>query len=115
MRLVIIESPYAGDIERNLRYARACIRHSLLSGESPIASHVLYTQEGILDDSDPGERRLGIHAGIAWYHVANFCAVYSDFGISNGMMQGIEFASGAKIQIEFRTLPREIYQAEFSS
>ena len=45
---VILESPYAGDIERNIDYARKCLRHSLLLGESPIASHLLYTQIGVL-------------------------------------------------------------------
>ena len=34
MRLVILESPYAGDIERNVAYARACLRDSLLRGEA---------------------------------------------------------------------------------
>ena len=42
MRLVIIESPYAGDIEANVVSARACVRDSLSRGEAPIASHLLY-------------------------------------------------------------------------
>ena len=29
MRLVIVESPYAGDVELNIRYARACLRDCL--------------------------------------------------------------------------------------
>ena len=29
MKLVIIESPYAGDIEANLKYARACVLDSI--------------------------------------------------------------------------------------
>jgi hypothetical protein len=52
MKRVILGSPYAGDIERNISYARKCIRHSLSLGEAPIASHLLYTQEGILDDDN---------------------------------------------------------------
>ena len=44
---VILESPYAGDIERNVKYARMAVRDSLSRGEAPIASHLLYTQEGI--------------------------------------------------------------------
>lgn len=44
MRLVILESPYAGNIEKNVAYARACVRDSLSRGEAPIASHLLYTQ-----------------------------------------------------------------------
>ena len=53
MRLVIVESPYAGDIETNVKYARRCVKDSLMRGEAPIASHLLYTQEGILDDTTP--------------------------------------------------------------
>lgn len=41
MRRVIIESPYHGNVERNLRYLRACLRDSLLRGEAPFASHGL--------------------------------------------------------------------------
>ena len=29
MKKVIIESPYAGDIERNIKYARVCLKDSL--------------------------------------------------------------------------------------
>ena len=37
-----------------MEYARACLRDSLLRGEAPIASHLLYTQPvASLDDSDP--------------------------------------------------------------
>ena len=53
---VIVESPYAGDVERNERYARACIRDCLLRGEAPFASHLLYTQAGVLDDTIKEER-----------------------------------------------------------
>lgn len=58
MRRVVLESPYAGNfIVRwlNRRYARKCVRHSLSLGEAPIASHLLYTQRGILRDHDPAE------------------------------------------------------------
>lgn len=30
MKLVILESPYAGDVEANVAYARRCVRDSLL-------------------------------------------------------------------------------------
>lgn len=66
MRRVILESPYAGDVGANLAYARAALRDSLMRGETPVASHLLYTQTGVLDDSDPAERELGISAGLAW-------------------------------------------------
>ena len=39
MKLVIVESPFAGDTERNIRYARACLADCLRRGEAPFASH----------------------------------------------------------------------------
>lgn len=66
MRLVIVESPFAGDLPKNIAYARAAVRDSLARGEAPIASHLLYTQPGILDDDIPAERQWGIDAGLAW-------------------------------------------------
>lgn len=104
MRLVIIESPYTGDIEANKTYARACVRDSLLRGEAPIASHLLYTQPGVLRDEDPGERRHGIDAGLAWRTVAHASVVYTDRGVSEGMRYGIEAATAAGVPVEYRTL-----------
>jgi hypothetical protein len=66
MKLVILESPYAGDVETNTTYARACVRDSLSRGEAPLASHLLYTQPGILRDDVPDERQRGMDAGLAW-------------------------------------------------
>lgn len=103
-RLVILESPYAGDIEANVSYARACVRDSLARYEAPIASHLLYTQPGILKDADPAERAQGIAAGLAWLHVANASVVYVDRGISTGMANGIRAAQAIGIAVEQRSL-----------
>lgn len=84
MRLVIVESPYAGDVAANVEYARACLRDSLARGEAPIASHLLYPQ--VLDDDDPAERALGIAAGLAWRRIADIAAFYVDRGWSGGMI-----------------------------
>ena len=104
MKLVIIESPFAGDIETNIRYARACVRDSLMRGEAPIASHLLYTQEGILSDDIPAERQHGIDAGLAWRAVANASVVYTDLGVSKGMEYGIAAAASAGVEVIYRTL-----------
>lgn len=104
MKLVIVESPFAGEVEKNIRYARACVRDSLLRGEAPIASHLLYTQDGILNDNIPTERQHGIDAGLAWRTVAQGSVVYTDLGISKGMEYGIKAAQSAGISVEYRTL-----------
>ena len=104
MRLVIIESPFAGDVELNVRYARACLRDCLLRGEAPLASHLLYTQPGVLDDNDPWERATGIEAGLAWGRAAEATVVYTDLGISPGMQQGVSRAHGEGRLVEYRAL-----------
>ena len=104
MRRVIVESPYAGDVEKNLRYARACIKDCLLRGEAPLASHLLYTQEGVLDDNEPLQRKLGIEAGFAWYDSCEAVVVYIDLGISPGMVAAISYANSKNILTEKRTL-----------
>ncbi len=103
-KLVYIESPYAGDIERNVRYARRCMADSLQRGEHPLASHLLYTQAGILDDHDPEERRRGIEAGLAWAQRATITAVYTDLGMSKGMEYGVNRAIEAKRKVVYRSI-----------
>lgn len=104
MRRVILESPYGGNIDRNVAYARECVKDSLDRGEAPIASHLLYTQPGILDDDDPKERQRGIDAGLAWCAVAEASVVYTDFGISTGMELGIVAAAQYGIKVEYRKI-----------
>ena len=107
MKKVILESPFAGDVEANIEYARRCIRDCLLRGESPYASHLLYTQKGILDDDVPEERKLGIEAGFEWRSGAELTVVYTDRGISGGMRQGIEDSDKRGIPVEYRSLEKE--------
>lgn len=103
MKRVIVESPYAGEIAANVAYARAAVRDCVLRGEAPIASHLLFTQDGILDDSDLEQRAIA--AGLAWVAVADATIVYTDRGISRGMKQGIIAATRALIPVEYRSLP----------
>lgn len=104
MRLVILESPFAGDVAKNIEYARAAVRDCLLRGEAPIASHLLYTQPGILNDDIPEERQHGIGAGLAWGRVAGATVVYIDRGISAGMRYGIARAHQEDRPVEYRSL-----------
>ena len=104
MILVLLESPYAGDIETNLTYARKCMHDCFKRGEAPYASHLLYTQEGVLNDNIPEDRMLGIEAGLLWGSKADKTVVYTDFGISKGMEYGIQNAIKAGRQIEYRSI-----------
>jgi hypothetical protein len=105
MKLVIVESPYAGDIELNLRYARAALADCLSRGEAPYASHLLYTQPGVLCDDTPEERALGIEAGLSWGRVASKAVFYVDLGISPGMRLAAERHHENGTPIQVRRLP----------
>lgn len=102
--LVYLESPFAGDTEANLAYARACMRDCIARGEAPFVSHALYTQPGVLDDGDAHERKMGMAAGFAWAAVAEKTVVYLDRGTSPGMQAGIDDARINNRSIEYRTL-----------
>lgn len=100
-----MESPYAGDVETNVVYARAAMRDSLNRGEAPIASHLLYTQPGILRDEVPEERQWGIDAGLAWREVADKAVFYIDRGWSSGMLAARETYEKEGFAFEERSLP----------
>jgi len=102
MQKVILESPFAGDVARNIEYARQCMLDCLMRNESPIVSHLLYTQ--VLDDKIPEDRRLGIDAGLAWIDAADRHVFYIDYGYSNGMLAAKEFAEKNGIIIEERSI-----------
>ena len=108
MKRVVIESPYAGDIEKNLRYLRACMHDCFKRGEAPFASHGLYTQPGVLRDEVAEEREMGIVGGFAWRDAAEVTVVYTDLGMSKGMEYGIADAVKKGRPIEYRTLGEQV-------
>lgn len=103
-RLVVVESPYAGDTMRHVAYALAAVRDCIERGEAPFASHLFYTQ--MLDDRNGKEREMGIECGLAWAGEAHATVVYTDLGISEGMEQGIEHACQCGRVIEYRRLEK---------
>lgn len=110
-RLVIIESPFRNNgnpkiVERNKAYAKLCMLDCLRRHEAPMASHLLYTQ--VLDETDLGQRNLGIEAGLAWGSVAEATIVYTDLIISEGMSKGILRALNEGRRIYFRRLPPDL-------
>lgn len=106
---VIIESPFAGNVERNLRYVRAAMHDCIVNyNEAPFASHALYTQAGVLNDDVPHQRTLGIHAGFVFRKLAQRTAVYDDYDISGGMRYGIQHAEENGQEVVYRKLPAEL-------
>lgn len=83
MKTVCIESPLAGDFERNIAYARAALRYCLEQGVSPYASHLLLPQ--VYNDLSPEQREVGIQAGLAMGDRCDERWFFLDFGMSGGM------------------------------
>lgn len=107
--IVVIESPFGGEVCTNVAYARACLADSLGRGEAPFASHLLYTQPGVLDDNKPEERSKGIETGWAFYNAASLVAVYIDRGITNGMKDGIARAKSLGVTVEERKIAGHLW------
>ena len=61
--IVFICSPYAGDIEKNIKAAREYCRFAVGNGYIPVAPHLLFPQ--FMNDTDPQERELGLFFGNA--------------------------------------------------
>lgn len=62
----------------------------------------------MLDDADPEQRKLGMDAGFAWRAMAEATVVYTDLGVSRGMLEGLLHAQKLVVSgdhaIEYREL-----------
>lgn len=106
MRRVIVETPYRATtpiarIAHKLYLARA-LRDCYERGESPYASHAIGPM-GLSDDNED-ERAIGIRAGEEWRAAAEATVVYSDYGVTKGMRDGIDAAKDLGQPIEYRSL-----------
>ena len=100
--VVIVESPFAGDMEANRKYAlRACI-DCMRRHEVPYASHLFFPQ--FLDELEPKEREQGLTAGYAFWRVATKIVFYVDHGMSPSMKQ----ADARAARIGMKTVIRKI-------
>ena len=100
VKLVILESPFAGGADWALEYLRRAIRDCLERGESPYASHRMLTDA--LDDSKLDQRELGIRSGLEWHRRADYSVVYADYDLSSGMKRGIGHAQLVGLSIHHR-------------
>ena len=97
MKLIFIASPYAGDIEKNIGYAKQACRYVLNEGNAFFCPHLLYPQ--ILDDNNPGERKIGISLGKEFLVKCDELWAFGD-NISSGMFEEIQFAREKGIPVK---------------
>ncbi len=100
--VVIVESPFAGDMEANRAYAIKACADCLRRGEVPYASHLFFPQ--FLDELKPEECELGLTAGYAMWPIASKIVFYVDLGISTGMARARKRANDLNFEIEQRLL-----------
>jgi hypothetical protein len=100
MKLIYVASPYAGDVERNIRFAKQACRHVMEQGHAFFAPHLLYPK--LLDDTNPLERQAGLDMGLV---ILSRCDELWAGGdrISPGMAQEIEQAKTLGIPIRYLT------------
>lgn len=87
--MVYICSPYAGDIEENVRNAQRYSRFAVERGYLPVTPHLLFPQ--FLDDGLQSERDLGMFFGIVLMSKCSEIWVFGDT-ISAGMKTEISRA-----------------------
>jgi len=96
--IVYICSPYAGDVECNVKNAKKFSRFAILSGCLPITPHLLFPQ--MLDDNNINERKLGLQFGNI---LMDKCSEIWVFGadISSGMKAEIKRATRKNFIIRY--------------
>ena len=99
MKLIYVASPYAGDVARNVEYAKQACRTVMESGHCFIAPHLMYP--AVLNDMVPAERQAGIEMGLTLLHR---CDELWAFGpvVSSGMQA--EIAEAERLRIPVRRM-----------
>lgn len=88
-RKVYVASKYAGNIDENVAKAVSYCRYVINKNCMPVASHLMYP--GILDDSIPTEREMGLLFGLALLAVCDEVWCFGE--ISPGMEHEIREAN----------------------
>jgi len=113
-KLIYICSPYRGDYIKNLTDAARYCRDVLMQHPDviPIAPHVFFSQ--FLDDEIPGERVIGMEAGLALLDMCDEIWVYGITNPSEGMRAEIDYAlkNGIKIRDGFAPYEGDTEQEE---
>lgn len=105
-KLVYITSPYAGDVEANVAFAKAACRYAIEQGCTPIAVHLLYPQ--LLNDAVPEEREAGIRMGLRVLEACDELWLCGE-QLSSGMRA--ELNAAAQLGIPVQRIPSILLEA----
>ena len=96
--LVYVCSPYAGDIENNVKNAKEYSRYVVKENAIPVTPHLLYPQ--FMDDSNYAEREMAMHFN---YVLLGKCTELWAFGgvVSRDMAREIGVAKKRRMKIRW--------------
>lgn len=108
MKIIFVSSPYAGDVEKNIEFAKQACHYVIATGNAFFCPHLLYPQ--VLDDFNLEERKLGMEMA---KQILLTCDELWAFGdkISHGMFEEIEYARQHNISLK-RILSMDMTQDE---
>lgn len=96
--MVYICSPYAGDVEANVKAAQGYCRYAVDMGCIPIAPHLLFPQ--FLNDNIPDERELAMFFGKILMDKCMELWVFGD-RITTGMQSEIDRAMRKNYRVRY--------------
>lgn len=113
--VVVLESPFSGDIPVHVAYAQRAMTHARSKGEVVIAPHLMWTQhhkcpDHFVSDYDPKYQveNGGRDAALKQIHElrrrVNVVVFYIDYGYSSGMKDGLEQCKRDGIPMEERCI-----------
>lgn len=98
MKLVYIASPYADDIEHNIKMTIEYCRYAAGYGVIPLAPHLLLPR--FLSEENPDERERGIKMGLRFLALCSELCIFGD-RISEGMHREIIEAKRLDIPMKY--------------
>lgn len=95
---IYVCSPYRGEVEKNVKFAKKICRKIVMEGNLPIAPHLYFTQ--FMDDNIEVERNKAIDINLK---ILNNCDLLLICGnhVSSGMGQEIKYAKENGIEVKY--------------
>jgi ABC-type uncharacterized transport system ATPase subunit len=116
IKLVVLESPYSGDVKGNVRYAQKCMNILRAEGHAVFVPHLLWTQhelcpEHFVSDYDEKYTVIGRDAAIECIkrvrQEADLVVFFVDRGWSSGMKAGLQHCKDKGIPYVERSIEQQ--------
>ncbi len=95
-KMIYVASPYAGDVEKNVEFAKAACDYVRRCGFGFFAPHLFYPE--FLDDNVPEQRKQGLEMGLSMLTRCDELWIFGNH-ISSGMRMELEYASKKGVPI----------------